>query len=356
MQRQVPRARYDDGVKRRSRRSKRGGGGRPRTWWRRLAAGWRALRPRWARVLVGLTVLAVLALFYQVLKKPTELLGVVPTAAKGPSSTWSAYGALFRENATDVVTPELLAALVQVESAGDPLARTYWRWRFSWNPLDLYGPASSAVGLLQLTDGAFAEARQLCIHDHRVVQRGPWRDPRACWFNDLYVRWLPSNAIEMTAAWLDQAVRETLGDRLLRSTPEQQLRLAGRHPPLRSPARRHLRPARLQGAPRGALRRSRARPATSRASVTSSASSLGSARRARDPRRRLRGSLITAARAVGPQRAACSRARSNSSPGAQRGSSFASASRSPTSSWSCASCTVPERSQRPGAAGYSSDG
>jgi len=172
------------------------------------------------------TVLAVLALSYQVLKKPTELLGVVPTAAKGPSSTWSAYGALFRENATDLVTAELLAALVQVESAGDPLARTYWRWRFSWNPLDLYAPASSAVGLLQLTDGAFAEARHLCIHDHHVVQEGPWRDPRACWFNDLYVRWVPSNAIEMTAAWLDQAVRGTLGDRLLRSTPDERLRLA----------------------------------------------------------------------------------------------------------------------------------
>ena len=212
-------------MKRRSRRSKRGGWGRLRTRWRRLAAGWRALPGR-ARVLLALTVLAVLALSYQVLKKPTELLGVVPTAAKGPSSTWSAYGALFRENATDLVTPELLAALVQVETAGDPFARTYWRWRFSWNPLDLYGPASSAVGLLQLTDGAFAEARHLCIHDHRVVQQGPWRDPRACWFNDAYVRWVPSHAIEMTAAWLDQAVRAALGERLLRSTPDQRLRLA----------------------------------------------------------------------------------------------------------------------------------
>jgi hypothetical protein len=178
------------------------------------------------RMVLALVVLATVALTYQVVKKPTELLGVVPTATKGPSSTWEAYGDLFRENATDVVAPELLAALVQVESAGDPLARTYWRWRFSWNPLELYGPASSAVGLLQLTDGAYAEARHLCIHEHRVVRQGPWRDPGACWFNDLYVRWMPSHAIEMTSAWLDQAVRETLGDRLLRATPEQRRRLA----------------------------------------------------------------------------------------------------------------------------------
>lgn len=201
---------------------------------RRLAAGWRAL-PGPARVLLGLTLLTTVAVSYQVLKKPTELFAVVPAAAKGPASTWSAYGPLFRENATDLVTAELLAALVQVESGGDPLARTYWRWRFSWNPLELYGPASSAVGLLQLTDGAFAEARHLCIHDHRVVHEGPWRDPGACWFNGAYVRWIPGHAIEMTAAWLDQAVRETLGDRLPRTTPEQRVRLAavihlcGRH-------------------------------------------------------------------------------------------------------------------------------
>jgi hypothetical protein len=221
-------------VKRRARQGKRRGWSRLRTRWRRLAAGWRAL-PGLARVLVALTTLASVAVSYQVLKKPTELFAVVPAAPRGASATWSAYGVLFRENATDVITAELLGALVQVESGGDPLARTYWRWRFSWNPFELYGPASSAVGLLQLTDGAFAEARHLCIHDHRVVHDGPWRDPGACRFNTAYVRWIPSHAIEMTSAWLDQAVRETLGDRLPRSTPEQRVRLAavvhlcGRH-------------------------------------------------------------------------------------------------------------------------------
>jgi len=37
-----------------------------------------------------------------------------------------------------VITPELLAALAQVEGSGNPVARTYWRWRLSWNPFEVY--------------------------------------------------------------------------------------------------------------------------------------------------------------------------------------------------------------------------
>jgi hypothetical protein len=186
---------------------------------------WRAL-PHVARALLALAALVVLTVVYQVLRKPTEVFAVVPTSSKAPAATWSAYGVLFREHSTDLLTPELLAALVQAESAGDPLARTFWRWRWSWNPLDLYGPASSAVGLLQITDGTFAEARHLCIHNHRVAREGSWYNPRSCWFNFLYVRWIPSDAIEMTAAWLDQGVRETLGERLAATLPKHRRQLA----------------------------------------------------------------------------------------------------------------------------------
>ena len=207
-------------MKRRPKARRRGG-----RWWRRLWARARGLPPA-LRAFLALAVALALTVAYQVLHKPTELLAVVPTSPKAPVSTWSAYGALFREYSTDLITPELLASLVQIESAGDPLARTYWRWRWSWNPLGLYGPASTAVGLLQITDGTLAEAQHLCVRDHRVVREEPWRDPPACVFNDLYVRWLPSHAVEMTAAWLDQAVRETLGNHLSRATPEQRRCLA----------------------------------------------------------------------------------------------------------------------------------
>jgi hypothetical protein len=135
---------------------------------------------------------------------------VVPSSAKAVPATWAEYGDLFRRHSTGIVTPELLAALAQVESAGDPLARTYWRWRWSWNPFEVYAPASSAVGLLQITDGTYEQARRLCIHDHEVARDGPWLDLSGCWFNGLYFRTVPSHAIEMTAAWLHEGAVEAL--------------------------------------------------------------------------------------------------------------------------------------------------
>ena len=95
-----------------------------------------------------------------------------PRRRSSPEATWAEYGELFEEHSTELVRPALLAALVQVESAGNPLARTYWRWRWSWNPLELYAPASSAVGILQITDGTLVEASRLCIHDHVGRARG----------------------------------------------------------------------------------------------------------------------------------------------------------------------------------------
>jgi hypothetical protein len=90
------------------------------------------------------------------------------------------------------------------------VARTYWRWQLSWNPLALYSPASSAVGMFQLTDATFQEARRYCIHDHVVVEEGAWSDLRSCWFNRLYTRVIPSHAVELTAALLDRQVARVL--------------------------------------------------------------------------------------------------------------------------------------------------
>jgi hypothetical protein len=148
---------------------------------------------------------------YQAIRKPAEMFFPVSgTLSKGPPETWRQYGPLFREHATAVITPELLAALAQVEGAGNPVARTYWRWRLTWNPFELYQPASSAVGMYQITDAMFAEAKRYCIHDHAVVEDGPWHEPRSCWFNGLYTRVVPSHAVEMTAAFLDRRVASTI--------------------------------------------------------------------------------------------------------------------------------------------------
>jgi hypothetical protein len=193
---------------------------------RRARRGFRKLGSAPPAVRITAIAAAVLAVFfvanlvYQVARKPTEMFFLAAGAKKAPAETWRHYGPLFREYSTGSVAPELLAALAQVEGAGDPLARTYWRWRMTPNPLRLYAPASSSVGMYQITDAAFAEARRYCIRDHTVVED-------ACWFNGLYWRIVPSHAVELTAIFLDRHLGAILSLRPSASvSPEQKQDLA----------------------------------------------------------------------------------------------------------------------------------
>src|SRR5262245_47342333 len=96
---------------------------RPRSVWR--SARWArqefARAPRVARIVgVAAILLAVVALgniVYHVIRKPTELFFFVGNHLdKEPAEMWRQYGPLFRELSTAAITPELLAALAQVES------------------------------------------------------------------------------------------------------------------------------------------------------------------------------------------------------------------------------------------------
>jgi hypothetical protein len=148
---------------------------------------------------------------FQVIKKPTELFFPVSGVLyKTPRETWEEYAPLFERHSTHTIRPEFLAALAQVEGSGNPIVRTYWRWSLSADPFDVYRPASSAVGMYQITDGTFEEARRYCVHDHVVVEDGPWHAWRSCWLNALYSRVVPSHAVEMTSAYLDRQVTRTL--------------------------------------------------------------------------------------------------------------------------------------------------
>src|SRR6476620_5958022 len=76
--------------------------------------------PGWVKVLATVLVLGVVSIgvnwVYQVYRKPTELFFPLSGSFyKDPARTWEAYGALFREHSTPVMTPTLLAALAQVE-------------------------------------------------------------------------------------------------------------------------------------------------------------------------------------------------------------------------------------------------
>jgi hypothetical protein len=190
----------------------------------RRSAAWRVARvafltfrvaPLPIRIVIGIcllvTVWAPLNWMVQVVRKPSEVFFPVSgSLSKAPAQTWRQYGTLFETHSTTVITPELLASLAQMEGSGNPVARTYWRWQFSWNPFNVYRPASSAVGMFQITDGTFAEAKRYCIHNHAVVEDGPWHDVTSCWFNGTYTRVVPGHAVEMTAALLDRTVAHTL--------------------------------------------------------------------------------------------------------------------------------------------------
>ena len=185
-------------------------------WWpsaRLRRRVWRTLRS--APLLIQFVVVAavVLALgstinwIYQAARKPAELFFPVSDAlAKTPGETWRQYQPIFEAHSTAVITPDFLAALAQVEGSGNPVARTYWRWHATWDLFELYRPASSAVGMYQITDATFAEAKRYCIHDHVVVEDGPWNELESCWFNSLYTRVVPTHAAELTSAYLDRHV------------------------------------------------------------------------------------------------------------------------------------------------------
>jgi len=169
--------------------------------------------PASIQLLVLITCLVTLWLctnwVYQVLRKPTELLFPVSgVLGKTPSQTWHEYSPFFRRHSTRVVTPQLLAALAQVEASGNPLVRTYWRW--SWiaimRPFEVYKPASSAVGMYQMTDGTFEEARRYCIHNHIAVRAAEQDIWHPCPLRQLYSRLIPSDAVQLTAAYLDMHV------------------------------------------------------------------------------------------------------------------------------------------------------
>ncbi|MES2028631.1 MAG: lytic transglycosylase domain-containing protein [Pseudomonadota bacterium] len=178
--------------------------------WRRSArwARRKLAEAPWALRMAGVVAIALAALMltnliYQVIHKPTELLFFIGHKLdKEPAETWRQYGPLFRAYSTHSITPELLAALAQVESSGNPVDRTYWRWRFSFNPFAIYQPASSAVGLFQMTDPAYSEVRRFCIRANTVKDTG-------CGFGP-YFRAIPSHAVELASIYLDRNVAAVL--------------------------------------------------------------------------------------------------------------------------------------------------
>jgi hypothetical protein len=52
--------------------------------------------------------------------------------------------------------------------------------------------------MYQITDATFRDARRYCIRGNAATED--------CWFNSLYLRVIPSHAVELTSAYLDRRV------------------------------------------------------------------------------------------------------------------------------------------------------
>ncbi len=172
-----------------------------------------------------LALWAPLNLAYQIVAKPSELLAPLGGwLIKTPEATWQSYAPLFRRYATASVAPDLLAALAQAESAGNPVATTYWRWHVSLNPLAIYRPASSSVGMYQMTNAAYDEARRFCISHHHVTAMRADGETAGCggdW------RIVPGDAVELAAAYLDRMLNSLIAKRHPAAlTPQQKENLA----------------------------------------------------------------------------------------------------------------------------------
>jgi hypothetical protein len=193
---------------------------------RQLQAAWRRATWRVRLLVISVLLLALWApinLAYQVTQKPSELLAPLSGwLIKTPEETWQSYAPIFRRYATANVAPELLAALAQAESAGNPLATTYWRWRFSINPLAIYRPASSSVGMYQMTDAAYIEARRYCVSHHRVAEDHADSNASACGQGGSYWRIMPRDAIELAASYLDHKLAALLAKHHPASLTQQQ--------------------------------------------------------------------------------------------------------------------------------------
>ncbi len=174
---------------------------------------------------VGLMLAAIpVSLLLTPLPELTPEIAPVPEQAgvvKTPAGTWREYASVFREYSTSSVPPELLAALAQVESGGNPVARPYKK--HAVGPYYAVRPASSATGMFQMTDAAFAYAQGHCIRDHQVVAA---RSSDTCRPHGTSARTDPAPSTELTASLLHRNISAILSKRKQAASPKQKQDLA----------------------------------------------------------------------------------------------------------------------------------
>ncbi len=204
----------------RKKHSRRGSGALPR----RLRCCWKCVRwvgPRLAIriVVIAATILAVFSaanLIYQVARKPTEMFFPASgTLNKMPLETWRQYAPLFREYSTAAITPELLAALAQVESAGKHLLAV-----------------ASDLGSLRDLPASIEQCRHVpddqpnLRRDQALLHPPSYRRERRLFMERTLSTGCAQPRVEPTPVYLDRNVTQIVAHRRPASTPQQKEELA----------------------------------------------------------------------------------------------------------------------------------
>lgn len=112
---------------------------------------------------------------WQIYKKPLEIWSLLPVnLAKTPTQTWTTYKEEFLRFENEYISATFLAALTQKESSGNPWASPGWIMRLTDNYEYLYGPQSTAFGLLQITKPTFHKTIKLCDNPTYQEYCGLW--------------------------------------------------------------------------------------------------------------------------------------------------------------------------------------
>ena len=151
-------------------RAPRSAGSARRRIWR-----WMWATPLAVRLMVGLVVVVVWSAANWMDQDPQADRAALPgrgALVKTPASTWREYGPLFREHSTSGHHARAARRARPGRGCGRPRGADALALALARNPFEWYRPASSAVGMYQITDATFRDARRYCIHDHVVAEDG----------------------------------------------------------------------------------------------------------------------------------------------------------------------------------------
>ena len=139
-------------------------------------------------------------------RQPLEILALLPLGQpKSPAETWKSYSQDFKNFAFGGLSSSYIAALTQIESSGNPLARPPWSFSFRLHPFQIFAPLSSSFGLLQLTRETARRASKLCRYKQRVIHNS--QCPKT-WF---YSRAIASHSFDLATKNIVYHLRKILG-------------------------------------------------------------------------------------------------------------------------------------------------